>query len=231
MFTFPPLIDATFVSRPNRYLIVARRKGRLIEAACRDPGRLDWLLRSGMPLRLRPATTEGRRTAFDVVLARAEGIWVSLVPTLANRLFEDAITGGRVPGLARARILQREHAHGGSRFDFLLQCRGRAVLTEIKSVGLVERGRALFPDAPTARGARHVRELAAYTRTGGSALLAFVVQRDDARAVAPHANLDPDFTEALVDARLAGVRLLGFLSRVDERGAAIIGRLPVSVPR
>ena len=156
---------------------------------------------------------------------------MSLLPTLANRLFEDAVAQGRAPGLARARILRREHAYGGSRFDFLLQSRGRAVLTEVKSVGLVERGRALFPDAPTARGARHVRELRDYARAGGSALLAFVVQRDDARAVAPHADLDPDFTEALVDARRAGVRLLGFLSRVDERGATIIGRLPVRLPR
>ena len=231
MLPFPPLLEATFVSRPNRYLIVARRKGRLIEAACRDPGRLNWLLRSGLPLRLRPATTEGRRTAFDVVLARGDGVWVSLVPTLANRLFEDAVARGRAPGLAGARVLRREHAHGGSRFDFLLQARGRPVLAEVKSVGLVERGRALFPDAPTARGARHVRELGAHARAGGSALLAFVVQRNDAHSVAPHADLDPDFTEALVDARRAGVRLLGFRSRVDEHGAAIVGRLPVVLPR
>jgi sugar fermentation stimulation protein A len=231
VLAFPPLLEASFVSRPYRYLIVARREERLIEAACRDPGRLDWLLRPGVPLRLRPASREGRRTAYDVVLARAGAAWVSLVPTLANQLFEDALARGAAPGLTRTRVLRREHAHGRSRFDFLLHSRGRPTLAEVKSVGLVEDGRALFPDAPTARGTRHLRELRDHARAGGSALLAFVVQRGDAEEVAPHAELDPEFTQALREARRAGVRVLAFKSRVNERGAAIVGRLPVRMPR
>jgi sugar fermentation stimulation protein A len=156
---------------------------------------------------------------------------VSLVPTLANRLFEHAIARGTVPGLRGAQVIRREVAHGRSRFDFLLRHRGRPVLVEVKSVGLVERGRALFPDAPTARGARHLRELAAHARRGGAALLAFVVQRPDAVSVHPHRHLDPAFAEALVEARRAGVRLLGLACRLDTRRARIVGRLPVVPPR
>jgi sugar fermentation stimulation protein A len=228
---FPPLLAATFVSRPNRYLVVAESGGQRLEAACRDPGRLDWLLRPGLPLRLRPAAHPGRRTAYDVVLARAGAGWVSLVPTLAERLFEDALARGTAPGLRGARVIRRQPVHGRNRFDFRLRHRGRSVLAEVKSVGFVEDGRALFPDAPTARGARHLRDLATHARSGGSSLLAFVVQRADARAVSPHEGRDPDLARALVDAREAGVRLLGYSCRIDPRGALIVGRLPVVLPR
>ena len=128
-------------------------------------------------------------------------------------------------------MLRREVGHGASRFDFLLSHRGRRVLTEVKSVGYVEKGRALFPDAPTARGARHVRELTAHARRGGASLLAFVVQGPGARAVAPHAELDPEFAAALAEAHRAGVRVLGFSCEVTEAGAHINGRLPVVFPR
>ena len=228
---FPPLLAATFVSRPNRYLIVAERNGRRFEAACRDPGRLGWLLHPGVALRLRPASGPHRRTAFDVVLARRGRSWVSLLPTLANQLFEEAVAAGRAPGLRGARVLRREIGHGESRFDFLLSYRGRPVLAEVKSVGLVERGRALFPDAPTARGARHLRELTAHARTGGASLLAFVVQGSGARAVAPHADLDPEFAAALTEAHRARVRVLGFSCEVTLKGARIRGSLPVLFPR
>lgn len=229
MLTFRRLVPATFVSRPNRYLIVAESNGELVEAACRDPGRLGWLLRPGLPLRLRPAAHALRRTAYDVMLAR-RGVWVSLVPALANRLFEDALSGGGLTGLRGARILRREPVHGRSRFDFLLSHRGRRVLAEIKSVGFVKQGHALFPDAPTARGTRHLQELTAHARAGGAALLVFVVQRSDAIAVSPHRGIDPDFADALAAARRAGVRVLGYAARVSPRGAGIVGSVPV-VPR
>ena len=163
------------------------------------------------------------------MLARQGRVWVSLLPTLANRLFEDAVVAGTAPGLRGARIVGREPAHGEGRFDFLLHHRGREVLAEVKSVGLVHEGRALFPDAPTARGVRHLRALSAHARAGGSSLLAFVVQRTDARAVSPHHALDPDFEGALLEARRAGVRLLGYSARVTPRGAAIVGSLPLDL--
>ena len=104
------------------------------------------------------------------------------------------------------------------------------MLAEVKSVGLVEGGRALFPDAPTARGARHVRELTAHVRGGGHALLAFVVQGAGALAVAPLSDLDPEFASALAEALRAHVRVLGFSCRITEKGAEIRGSLPVVLP-
>jgi sugar fermentation stimulation protein A len=227
LVTFGPLLSATFVARPNRFLIVARRGRQRILAACRDPGRLEALLRPGVELRLLPARPGRRRTAFDVALVRCGRTWTSLVPVLANRILEAALAAGHVPGLSGARVLAREPAHGRGRFDFRIAHRGRRVLTEVKSVGLVVDGRALFPDAPTARGTRHVRALARHVRRGGSGLLVFVAQRSDAASVAPCRTIDPDFGHALAEARRSGVRLLAFNCDVSPAGCRLRERIPV----
>jgi sugar fermentation stimulation protein A len=223
---FYSLTAASFCSRPNRFVIRASLGGRIVRAACRDPGRLLELLRPGAALLLERSRDPRRRTRFTAVLVRHRGGWVSLVPALANRLFESALKR-RAPGLPVARVLRREVPVGRSRIDFEIEGPRGNVLVEVKSATLVAAGRALFPDAPTARGTRHVRELIARCREGGRALAVFVVQRGDASSLSPHAANDPAFAEALGAARRAGVGLLAFTCRVTRRGIRLDRRIPV----
>jgi sugar fermentation stimulation protein A len=223
---FYPLTPAFFCTRPNRFVIRARVGGRVVRAACRDPGRLRELLRPGVALLLEPSRDPRRRTRFTAVLVRHRGRWVSLIPALANRVFEAAL-GRRATGLPAARVVRREVTVGRSRIDFEIEGpRGRA-LVEVKSATLVEAGRALFPDAPTVRGTRHVRELIAHRRIGGRAQVVFVVQRSDATSLSPHAANDPAFAEALREARRAGAGLLAFACHVSPRGIRLDRRIPV----
>ena len=105
------------------------------------------------------------------------------------------------------------------------------MLLEVKSVTLVEGGIGLFPDAVTARGTRHVRELAALRRTGGwAAAVLFVLQRPDADRITPFANRDPDFACALAEARRAGVRLLGRRCTIDLETVTLGPPIPVVLP-
>jgi sugar fermentation stimulation protein A len=225
---FEALAPATFLARPHRFLVHARVRGRRTKVACRDPGRLFGLLAPGTKLLLAPRRGKHRKTRYDLVLARAGGRWLSLVPVLANRIFESALRADRVPGLRGARVLAREVRHGRSRFDLLLSHRGRRVLAEVKSAGgLVRNGCALFPDAPTERGRRHLQELAAVARAGGHALVAFVVQRPDVRGFAPNRALDPRFADALDEAAAAGVRLLAYACAVSPRGCRLLRRIPI----
>jgi sugar fermentation stimulation protein A len=106
------------------------------------------------------------------------------------------------------------------------------MLLEVKSVTLVEDRVGLFPDAVTARGARHVRELTELRRSGEwAAALLFVLQRPDADLIMPDAAIDADFTRALADARRAGVRLLGRRCLVDLEGLTLGPAVPVRLPR
>jgi sugar fermentation stimulation protein A len=216
-----------FLARPNRFVVVAERDGARVVLASRDPGRLTELLVPGARLLAAPASDPARRTAYTLALVRHGGGWVSVVPALANTIFASALARGGVPGLRGARILAREVVRGASRFDFVLRHRGADVLTEVKSVTLVAGGRALFPDAPTERGARHLRHLAEHARGGARALLVFVVQRPDADGVAPFRARDPVFAAALDAAVAAGVRVLAYTCRVSRAGLGLYKRIPL----
>lgn len=218
---------AVLVARENRFRIVARVGPRRLALACRDPGRMERVLVPGAELRVSLEDVRGRRTRGTVWLARQGRVWVSVVPTLANELLAAALAAGRLPGLAGARTLAREVRVGRSRFDFRLGYRGRDWLTEVKSVGLVEDGVGVFPDAPTRRGARHLRELAAHARHGRDALVAFVAQRRDAAAVRVDERIDPDLAAALAEARQAGVRVRGWGCDVSPLGLRIVRSLKV----
>jgi sugar fermentation stimulation protein A len=200
-----------------------------VAAASRDPGRLDGVLREGAAIVLERAAPGRRRTAYTVTRVRRGRRWVSLVPALANRIVETACARGGPAGLRGARIAGREVRRGGSRLDFVLRHRGRDVLVEVKSATWVRGGRALFPDAPTARGARHVRELTAAARRGEAAALVFVVQRSGARVFSPHPGRDPEFAAALRAAAAAGVRVLAFTCRVSRGGVSLDRRIPVDL--
>lgn len=150
-----------------------------------------------------------------------------MVPVLANAVLAAALDRDGVPGLRGARVVSREVRQGTSRFDLMIQHRGRRVLVEVKSATLVEDGVALFPDAPTARGTRHLRELTEHARRGGHAAVVFVVQRADAHALRAHASNDPAFAKALRDAARGGVRLLAYACRVTPRGVRLLRRIPV----
>jgi len=101
---------------------------------------------------------------------------------------------------------------------------------EVKSVTLVEDAQALFPDAPTLRGARHMRELAQVAARGQRAAVIFVVQRADALVFSPHVASDPAFAHALWDAAQNGVRVQAYRCRVDLSQVVIEGQVPVHVP-
>lgn len=208
-----PLVEARFVARPNRFLVRALLPGgEEVWAHLPNSGRLRDLLIPGCRIWLRPAPAL-RKTPFTAVLVEPpEGGLASLDTTLPNRVAGAALAAGVLEELSGWRLAGAEVTVGGSRFDFHLRAvRGRReMFLEVKSVTLVEGGVALFPDAVTARGARHVRELAELARRRGkAAAVLFVVQRADAHSVRAAHAIDPDFARALAEARDAGVRILG----------------------
>ena len=224
---FNSLVPATFVGRPNRFLLWADVGRQRVAVASRDPGRLDGILVPGAPLLLAPAAGPGRRTAFTLVLARQGDVWVCLVPALANRIVHFAAAGNAIPGWKGVEVVRREVPAGSSRLDFLLRHRGRLVLAEVKAAAHVRGRRALFPDCPTERGARHVRALIAARRRGREAALLFVVHREDADRLAPWRAVDPAFADALRDARRAGVRVRAYTCRVTPDACTLARRIPV----
>lgn len=229
------LVPARFLRRPNRFVLRARLDdGRDVRAHLPNPGRLEAILTPGRPLRLEAAEDESRKTDWSAVLARTrdEDGWVSLVTTLPNRLVGRALEEGALAELDGWRAERAEARVGGSRLDFLLRREdGRRMALEVKSVTLERDSVGLFPDAVTARGTRHLRELAAVAgRRGWEAAVLFVAQRDDVESVTAAPGIDPDFAAAFSAARSAGVRAMARRCRVGPRGVALGPSVPVLPP-
>jgi len=223
-----PLLHATLLERPNRFLgIVQLTDGRVVEAHIGDRGRLEDVLFPGAELRLSAASSPTRRTAFTLIAARTrEGVFTCVDPANANRLVR-ALLEARALDLPAYRSIRQEVKHATSRFDFALELEdGRRLFLEAKSVGVAKDGVALFPDAPSERAARHCRELEALASIGDPAAVVLVAQREDARAIAPH-PVDPAFARALASAARAGVRIFGVSFAVEEEGFRYRGPLPV----
>lgn len=216
---FGDLVEALFLERPNRFLVVCRLQetGKEVLAHLADPGRLKELLLPGAKLFLRFAHHPRRKTKWSVVLVQTpdETTYVSLHAAMANQLTSEALQAGVIADLAHWDIERQEYTYGGSRWDFLLQRDQGLMLLEVKSCTLVQDGMAMFPDAVTARGRRHVQELTALVSKGKFAgAVLFVIQREDAAAFRPAGHIDPDFAEALKRADQHGVKLFAYNCQV-----------------
>ena len=198
-----------------------------------DPGRLKELLLPGKELWLRPATNPNRKTRWSAVLVESPcgQELVSLDSTLPNRLIREALARGVMEEFHGWELDRAEFPMGRSRLDFLLSGAGGVQMAvEVKSVTLVEDGIGLFPDAVTARGARHVRELTEIAgRKDWEAAVLFVLQRPDASQIRAARSIDPRFADALADAKRAGVRVLGRRCRVFPDRVELGGSVPADV--
>lgn len=231
-----PLQAARFLERPNRFVVHARLEadGREVVAHLADPGRLKELLLPGARMGLRPeppsATRKTRWTAMLVAAPEAdEGEWVSVNTAMPNRLVRSALESGALDELAGWRLVRHEVPFGDSRLDFLLaDDAGRRLYVEAKSVTLVEDGVALFPDAVTARGARHLEELVRAVEEGHEAAVLFVLQRPDASHIVAAEAIDPVFSRTLARAEEIGVRVLGRRCRVSWEGIEMGDGVPAS---
>lgn len=226
-----PLHPAVFVDRPNRFVIRVRLgRSDLVRAHLPDPGRLRELLLPGVTVWVRAAAGTARKTRWSAVLVQTpdgRGL-VSLDTHLPNRLVARAISERFIDELAEWQLVRREVKVGASRFDFLLSnARGSRFLLEVKSVTLVEDGIARFPDAVTVRGTRHLRELAERRIEGWETGVLFVLQRGDAHRIEAARSIDPDFADALVQARDAGVRILGRRCDVTREAVGLRGAISV----
>lgn len=230
---FPQRLEpAEIVDRPNRFVLRCRRhNGEIVSAHLPNSGRLTGVLAAGGRAWLEAAARQDRTTAATVRLVEtAGGIAVGVDTSLPNRLVCLSLEMQALEEVGEFQMDRREFGMGRSRLDFLLRSKaGRPLLLEVKSVSWVEAGMGLFPDAVSARGARHLRELAAAVRAGGfEAAVCFVVQRSDARAVTAARKIDPEFGRAFDEARRCGVRLLARICQVAPSGIALGPPIPVA---
>ena len=212
-----PLKEGRFIARPNRFVVDAELEGRPVRAYLPNPGRLRELLYPGVPLLLRPSP--GGATDWTVVAAERLGHPVLLHTHWNNDVAQALIEARLVPGLEEAVVERREVTEGRSRFDFLLGTSQGPMTLEVKSCTLFTPSVAMFPDAVTDRGSRHLRELADLAEGGRRSGVLFVVHSSRPGLFLPDYHTDLTFARTLLDVR----------DRVEVRALAVRWRDDLSL--
>ena len=222
---FPlPLRRATLLTRYKRFLSDHRfEDGSTVTAHVANPGAMTGLIDEGLETWLSPAANPKRKLPFSWEMVRIGQGLVGVNTGWPNRLAADAIEAGAIPPLAGYDAIRREVAYGTrSRVDLLLETPDRPpCYVEVKNVHLKRGPAAEFPDSVTARGTKHLRELAAVAQGGARAVMLYVVQREDCDSFTLAADIDPAYAAAFAEARTSGVEALAYACRLSTDGIAV----------
>ena len=223
-----PLVRGILIRRYQRFLAEVRLDdGRLITAHCPNSGSMKGCNVPGREVLLSAADNPKRKTRYTWELIHLPSTWVGINTLTANRLLAEAAKDKGIPELGPFDKLLSEVKLGNSRIDFCLYRGEVALFVEVKNVTLVENGTAYFPDAPTARGRKHLQELIDAIDRGHRSAMFYVVQREDANRFSAAAHIDPAYAQTLRRAHEAGVNIVAYRARVSPQEIYLDTPLPV----
>lgn len=225
-----PLVPARLIKRYKRFLAdVTLENGETVTAHSVNTGAMTGVLDAGNRVWLSESDNPARKLKYTWEIVEAEGTLIGINTGMTNRLAEEAIRTGVIPELAGYSTIRREVRYGAnSRIDLLLEHDSKPdCYVEVKNVHMKRGDAALFPDAVTARGAKHMEELALLAQAGIRAVVLFVVQRDDCAVFCPAEDIDPHYAAALRHAAAKGVEALCYCCYVAADEIRIHRALPV----
>lgn len=201
---------AVFVKRPNRFIAEVDINGHRETVHVKNTGRCKELLIPGCEVWLTAPGTPGRKTTYDLIAVRKDtGILFNIDSQAPNKVVKEWLLSQDYD------MVVPEYTYGDSRIDFYMERRTEKYLMEVKGCTLERDGIGFFPDAPTERGVKHIRELIKAREDGYHSILAFVIQMDGVSEVRANVNTHPEFGEALEEAKNAGVEIWFFKCHVE----------------
>lgn len=211
VYNIPIDEEAIFIDRPNRYLANCKFSNGNIEAVhVHDPGRLKELLYSENRVLLQKATNPNRKTAWDIIAADADGEWILINSKFHRYISQNVLNDETINPLGKLDSLKAEVKYKKSRIDYLVVKNGEKIWIEVKGVSLSQNKKAMFPDAPTTRGQKHLKELMELKESGDRAAVFLLVLRDS-DIFEPKWETDPVFSELFYEAIEKGVEVYPIL--------------------
>lgn len=221
---YAKMVEGKFLARPNRFIAHIEIDGKEEVCHVKNTGRCAELLTPHATVWCQKAANPTRKTKFDLIAVQKGERLINMDSQAPNIAAKEWLESG---GLGEITDLRSEVTHGDSRFDFAFRKDGKQCYLEVKGVTLENDGVCAFPDAPTERGAKHLRGLQKAVKEGCGAYVLFVIQMSDVKYLHPNDQTDPNFAETLREAAKAGVTVLAADCAVTPDSMTI--RIPVLV--
>lgn len=206
-----------FIERPNRFIARVEIAGRQETVHVKNTGRCKELLLPGREVALVRSGNPARKTQYDLVAVNKSTVgWINIDSQAPNQVMKEWLKAQDYD------LIGPEYKYGQSRIDFYLEKGGERILLEVKGCTLEVNGKGYFPDAPTERGVKHLRELTGAVAAGYTAVIAFVIQMNGVQEVWPNVATHPEFGVALQEAEAAGVKIWRLPCRVAADSLEII---------
>ena len=218
------IVKGIFLSRDNRFVAHVLLEGKKEVCHVKNTGRLREILTEGTTVYLEKSDNPERKTAYDLVAAEKDSEIINIDSQAPNKA-----AGEYLSKIFPDCRIKSECKYGLSRFDFYIEGCGRRIFAEVKGVTLFRDGMALFPDAPTQRGVKHVRELMKCVDDGYEAFVIFVIQSGRKVVFSPNDETHPQFGEALREAQVRGVRIMAVNCDVTADSMTVRGEIPVRI--
>lgn len=214
-----------FVSRPNRFIAYVEVDGETLKCHVKNTGRCKELLIPGVTVYLEEALNPKRSTRYSLVAVQKGVHLINMDSQAPNKVVHEWLMEGNL--LKDTLKIKPEQVYKNSRFDFYLEYSGKKAFMEVKGVTLEEEGTVLFPDAPTERGVKHIRELCDCVQEGYDAYILFVVQMENANCFRPNDRTHKEFGEALRSASSQGVKIIAMNCIVEPDSLKLKDEIPV----
>ena len=221
---YPNMVPGTFLARPNRFVAHVEIEGQTEIVHVKNTGRCRELLPPGAQVWCQRAANPDRKTKFDLITVKKGERLINMDSQAPNTAAKEWLLSG---GLGPVENLKAETFHGDSRYDFSFDLDGKKCFLEVKGVTLENDGICAFPDAPTERGAKHLRGLTQAVKDGFGGYVLFVIQMADVKYLHPNDATDPEFGKALREAAANGVEVLAVDCRVTVDEMQIRDFVPV----
>ena len=215
---FTPIFGK-FIKRYKRFLVdVELESGEIVTAHCTNTGSLKSCLIENAPVVITGAKNRNRKTRYTWEMIDVGSCWVGVNTLKANEIAFKLLKENKIPSFQNLDTIKREVKFDSSRFDIYAEKGKEKIFIEVKNVTYREGDFALFPDAKTKRGQKHIEQLLKAKREGYRVALFFIIQRDDVKKFKPAENIDPDYAKLLRQARKDGVEIFPIVIKVEPKG-------------
>lgn len=221
------IIKARFISRPNRFIAEVEIDGNIEIAHVKNTGRCKELLTEGTTVYVQKSDNPARKTKYDLITVVKNGMLINMDSQAPNKVFGEWVSQGNFA--ADVDLIKPECKYGNSRFDFYIEAGGRKIFAEIKGVTLEEEGIVMFPDAPTERGVKHIKELCECVKNGYEGYIFFIIQMEQCKYFTPNKATHIEFAEALKKASECGVNIKAMNCNVTKDELIILKEVEIKL--